>query len=101
MSAHFAALKLTGIISIFLGLIFGMIMSSRNFLKEPPFSSPHTPDPDLAILAILGLYLLLTLAIWLIRPERWGLSRKQLRLVWLLAFAMGAIGAPIVANYIG
>lgn len=88
---NFAALQLAGIVSIFLGLAFGMMLSSRDFVKEPFLSSPRHPDPDLAFLALLAIYLLLTLAIWLIR----GKSRNQLRIVWLVAFAMGAIGAPI------
>ncbi|MDP4994769.1 MAG: hypothetical protein NWQ16_00945 [Akkermansiaceae bacterium] len=99
MTANFAALKLTGIISVFLGLMFGMMLSSRDFVKQPPFSSPHHPDPDLAFLALLAIYLILTQAIWLIRPERWGMNRNQLRTVWLLAFAIGAIGAPLVAKF--
>lgn len=41
-----------------------------------------------------------TIIVLLIRPERWGVSLMQLRLVWFGAFLLGLLGGPFVIWWI-
>jgi hypothetical protein len=87
--------KLIVLPSIFLGMLVGMACKPRSndpdalehILKE--IQSPF-------VLWRLGVFLLLSVVIFGLRSGVGGLTRSQLRLLWIMAFLLGAIGTPLI-----
>lgn len=81
--------------ALFLGMLIGLF--SCEYWLHPETSSLRSGRELAQFLGIiLCIYGLLTSLIFKVRTTTFGLSPMQLRLGWIGAFVLGAIGTPLI-----
>ena len=81
--------------AVFLGMLVGLF--ACEYLLHPERSSLRS-DREAAQLigVILGIYGVLTWLLFRVRKMTFGLSPMQLRVGWIGAFILGAVGTPLI-----
>ena len=81
-----------------LGAVFGFICHDA-ILAVPGTRGWRDAETPVVLASLLLVYVLLTAAIFRVRRDTFGLSRTQLRVIWLAAFPLGAVGAPLLLEW--
>jgi hypothetical protein len=81
--------------ALFLGMLIGLF--ACEYLLHPETSALRS-DREVAqfLGVILGIYGVLTRLLFGVRRTTFGLSPMQLRLGWISAFILGAVGTPLI-----
>lgn len=93
-----APAKLVVLPSVILGIIIGLGMKDH-FAHGLTLKGLIRAAQSPLLLIPVAIFLLLTVFIFLFRSGLAGLSAAQLRLLWILAFLLGAFGTPIIYNF--
>lgn len=95
MSALIGFIKVASIVSFFAGAMIGLEI--REFMDRGP-SKKLLILEDPALLVWMAAFAILTVVVFLIDLQRWGISQLVLRLVWIFAFLFGAIAFPLMIS---
>jgi hypothetical protein len=95
MSAIIGYIKVASIVSFFAGAMIGLEI--RGFMDRGP-SQKLLLLEDRALLVWMAVFAILTVVVFLIDLQRWGISKVVLRFVWVLAFLFGAIAFPLMVS---
>jgi hypothetical protein len=81
--------------ALFLGMLIGLF--TCEYLLHPETGALRS-DREVAqfLGVILGIYGVLTWLLFRVRRTTFGLSPMQLRLGWIGAFILGAVGTPLI-----
>jgi len=81
--------------ALFLGMLTGLFVCE--YLLHPETSALRSDREVVEFLGIiLGIYGVLTWLLFRVRKTTFGLSPMQLRLGWIGAFILGAVGTPLI-----
>jgi hypothetical protein len=84
--------------ALFLGMLLGLF--ACEYLLHPETSSLRSGQEAVQfVCAILCIYSVLTWLVFRVKRTTFGLSPIQLRLGWIAAFIIGAVGTPLIYEF--
>lgn len=81
--------------AVLLGMVVGLF-THEALEKGGPDGAMSRPDFLQVVGVTGGVYLILTIVVFRVRSTTFGLTPAQLRVGWLGAFVLGAVGTPIL-----